>query len=152
MIPVKIKLEENAKMPFQATEHAACYDVFAHRIEYLDERNVYVHLGFSLEFNHSWKVVLVPRSSLTKTDWIIQNTPGQGDADFRDTYQIRFKALPVGISNFHQFPRLQYPEFPYQVGDRIGQIYFSPVLPPTFEIVSELSETERLGGFGSTGK
>jgi dUTP pyrophosphatase len=45
-----------------------------------------------------------------------------------------------------------YQEFPYNVGDRVAQIYFEEVLPISFEIVSELEQSERgEGGFGSTG-
>jgi dUTPase len=41
---------------------------------------------------------------------------------------------------------------PYNVGDRVGQVYFIPVLPIIFEEVEELDETQRgEGGFGSTG-
>lgn len=41
---------------------------------------------------------------------------------------------------------------PFGVGDRCAQIYFEKVLDVQFEVVEELSDTERdEGGFGSTG-
>jgi dUTPase len=42
--------------------------------------------------------------------------------------------------------------FPYNVGDRVAQIYFEPVIPISFDIVPELEISERgEAGFGSTG-
>jgi dUTP pyrophosphatase len=42
--------------------------------------------------------------------------------------------------------------FPYNVGDRVGQIFFEPVIPISFEVVPELDQSDRgEGGFGSTG-
>ena len=46
-------------------------------------------------------------------------------------------------------------DIPYTINpqDRIAQLVVLPYLPLEFEIVSELSKTERgAGGFGSTGK
>ena len=44
-----------------------------------------------------------------------------------------------------------YP-FPYEVGERIGQIYFRKVEDVVFEEVDDLEESDRgSGGFGSTG-
>ena len=38
-------------------------------------------------------------------------------------------------------------------GERIAQLILTPYIPMTFEVVEELSETDRgAGGFGSTGK
>lgn len=42
---------------------------------------------------------------------------------------------------------------PYQVGERIGQIMILPYPYICFDVVDELSDSERgAGGFGSTGK
>ena len=117
--------------------------------------------GFSLQPPTNYKVTLVPRSSLTKTYWILQNSPGLGDADYTGEYQFRFRAIPIGIeeksesnkSPFDRYIGLAYPQFPYKIGDRIGQIYLEEVIPIEFEEVEELSQTERgTGGFGSTNK
>jgi len=88
--------------------------------------------------------------SLTKTKWILQNSPGLGDASFRGNYQYRFRALPTGINIEGRMPSLQkgidytiergvftYPEFPFKVGDRIGQVYLEEVIPMEFKIVDE---------------
>ena len=43
--------------------------------------------------------------------------------------------------------------FKIEVGDRIAQLVFVPVVQAEFNIVSEFTETERSeGGFGHSGK
>ena len=153
---VKIKrLHKDAVIPKQATELAGGWDVVA--TEIIQEANDFVicKLGFSLQPPPNYKITLVPRSSLTKTKWILQNSPGLGDADFVGEYQYRLRALPeIEQSDFTDGVwRLDYPEFPFKAGDRIGQIYLEEVIPIEFIEVDELSSTERgSGGYGSTNK
>ena len=162
---VKIKrLHKDAVIPKQATELAGGWDVVA--TEIIQEANDFVicKLGFSLQPPPNYKITLVPRSSLTKTKWILQNSPGLGDADFVGEYQYRFRALPVyfgykwskdeyGHSYHDGTDQLLYPEFPFKSGDRIGQIYLEEVIPIEFIEADELSSTERgSGGYGSTNK
>lgn len=147
---VKIKkLHKDAVIPQRATKLSGCWDVVT--TEIIQESNDFVicKLGFALELPQNMELVLVPRSGFTKTKWILQNSPGQGDPDYTGEYQYRFRAIPVGLDYFDYFI---YPEFPYKVGDRIGQIYLREIIPIKFEEVEELSQTERgEGGFGSTG-
>lgn len=147
---IKIKLTHpNAKMPTKGSSHAACWDVYAAEITRIRQDWYEVNLGFQLEPPPGYKVVLVPRSSITKTNLIQQNSPGQGDGDYRGEYKFVFKILP----NSAQYEVLRYPRFPYLIGDRVGQIFLEKVIPLQFEQVDELSETSRgEGGFGSTGK
>lgn len=161
---VKIKLIEGGQLPEKANEFAACYDVFCREIIQKGPDLVHVKIGFALEIPIDYKVVLVPRSSLTGTHWIVQNSPGQGDPDFRNEYQFRFRAIPIDFSykppidtygpgGRNAITKLIYPEFPFKVGERLGQIYFDKIIPVTFIQTDELSDTVRgLGGFGSTGK
>ena len=160
---VKIKrLHKDAVIPKQATELAGGWDVVA--TEIIQEANDFVicKLGFSLQPPPNYKITLVPRSSLTKTKWILQNSPGLGDADFVGEYQYRLRALPCSLneivfssSNSRDIDKtegiLTYPEFPFKPGDRIGQIYLEEVIPIEFIEVDELSNSNRLGGYGSTG-
>lgn len=152
------KLHPNATLPVKGSKGAACLDVTATSIRYLDEDLVECRIGFSAEIDPSLKIVLVPRSSLTKTKWVIQNSPGQGDSDFRGEYRFIFRAFPCGVSilsgtaGYTKFV-LKYPKFPFSEGERIGQIYLSKVIETNPFWSDELSETERgSGGFGSTGK
>lgn len=155
------KLHPNAKIPEQASELSGGWDVTCTEIIIESPDFVICKLGFALQPDRRFKITLVPRSSLTKTKWILQNMPGLGDPDYTGEYQYRFRALPEGfgvisgpsINGRKEEVKFIYPKFPYQVGDRIGQIYLEEIIPMDFIEVDDLTETERgTGGFGSTGK
>ena len=156
---VKIKkLHKNAVLPKRATELAGGWDVTCTEIINEADDFVICKLGFSLQPPVGYKVTLVPRSSLTKTHWILQNSPGLGDCDYLGEYQYRFRAIPVAYNigsewSMSKTRKLLYNKFPYEVGDRIGQLYLEEVIPISFIEVDELEDTERgTNGFGSTGK
>ena len=142
---LKIKLQkvtEDARMPIKGSEHAAAYDVYAHSIT-SENGKVKVGLGFKTEIPKGYKGIIVPRSNLTKFHWILNNSYGVIDSDYRGEWMAVFTAL--------EFSELIQP-FPYNVGDRVAQIYFEEVLPISFDVVPELESSERgEGGFGSTG-
>lgn len=148
---IKIKkLHPKATIPKQATEFAGGWDVTATDIIQKESDFVICKLGFALDIPKGYKLTLVPRSSLTKTKWIVQNSPGLGDSDYRGEYQFRFRALPK-VSECFKNRFNGYPDFPYKEGERIGQVYIEKVIPIEWEEVEELSDTVRgEGGFGST--
>lgn len=143
-----LKLNENAVYPKQGTEFAGGWDLTATEIIKESPNYVRCKLGFALDFLHGYKLTIVPRSSLTKTNWIINNSPGLGDSDYRHEYEVRFRAIPTGVDVDGV---LMYDEFPYSVGDRIAQCYLEEVIPIRFVEVDVLIDTQRLGGYGSTG-
>lgn len=147
-VQVKFKrLHSLAQIPKQATELAGGWDVVVTEIDKSHFPLVVCKLGFALQPPTGYKVTLVPRSSLTKTSYILQNTPGLGDADYTGEYMLKFRGIPTEIV----MGTLSYQSFPYQVGDRIGQIYLEEVIPVEFVEVDELTQTERgAGGYGST--
>ena len=150
VINVDIELLNGGKMPERTTDKAACYDVFAREIEKIADDTYYVKLGFNATPDNNFKIVIVPRSSITKTNWILQNSPGQGDNDYHLEYQARFKAFPNGYDK--KTNKLTYPDFPYNVGERVAQMYISYVHDLHFNQVTEINKsTNRTGGFGSTG-
>lgn len=139
---LKIQLIGDGKLPEKATDQSE-YDVFIRDIEYDSEKDIFIcYLGFKTEFSDDYRGILVPRSSLTKKSWIMQNSPGTIDADYRGEWQMRLRNIG------------KYVEYlPYSIGDRIGQIYFERKIQVTMIQVDELSETNRGdGGFGHTGK
>lgn len=144
MIELKINLvHPNAKMPTKGSEHAAAWDVYAADYKMLSSHKVEYDLGFQLEFPENYKLILIPRSSISNTQWLFPQGTGLGDADYRGTYKFRFTTSIVTSST----------EIPYQIGDRIGQIYLQEIVPIQFNQVSELSDTVRgSGGFGSSGR
>jgi dUTP pyrophosphatase len=139
MLRVKINLiDENTKLPVKGSLHAACYDVYAHSITH-NSGKVKVGLGFKTEIPEGYKGIIVPRSNLTKYNWVMNNSFGVIDADYRGEWMVIFTSISPNTG------------FPYTVGDRVAQIYFEKVEDVTF-IEEELSQTDRgSGGFGSTG-
>jgi dUTP pyrophosphatase len=146
MNQLKIKLQkvtEDARMPIKGSEHAACYDVYAHSITSKEDGKIVVGLGFKTEIPKGYKGIIVPRSNLTKFHWVLNNSYGVIDSDYRGEWMAVFTAL--------EYSELIQP-FPYNIGDRVAQIYFEEVLPISFDVVPELETSERgEGGFGSTG-
>jgi dUTP pyrophosphatase len=148
------RLHPNATIPQQATELSGGWDVTVTEIIKESKDFVICKLGFALEIPKGYKLTLVPRSSLTKTKWILQNSPGLGDADYTGEYQYRFRGLPFDLELNHDSSAAMiiYDDFPYKVGDRVGQLYLEEVIPIEWEVTEDLSDTERgSGGFGSTG-
>lgn len=151
MIKIKIKkLYLDTVLPKKGSEHAACYDVVAREIINMDNGKIIVKLGFATDIPNGYKGVVVPRSSFTQKGWVMQNSPGQIDADYRGEWMIKFQALP------YNSPESKYPiymKFPYKKGDRCAQIFFEKVESIYWEEKEELNDTVRNhGGFGSTGK
>ena len=144
MVTIKIKKKDNKTLlPLRAHETDACYDVYAHSIEVIEENKVKVGLGFMTEIEEGWKGVVVPRSNLAKTDWMFGNSLGVIDSSYRGEWMIIFTHVRNDWKTLN---------FPYKIGERVGQIYFTPVHVVSFLSVEQLSETERgAGGFGSSG-
>lgn len=77
----------------------------------------------------------------------MNNSFGVIDADYRGEWMAMFTQIPVPLERHWGTT-----SFPYNIGDRVAQIYFEQVTPISFDVVSELEQSERgEGGFGSTG-
>jgi len=102
---------------------------------------VLVPTGLAMEIPAGFEVQVRPRSGLSfKTGLMVVNSPGTIDADYRGEVKIILGNLGTKDEVIAH-------------GDRVAQIVLAPVTQATFEITSEISETERgAGGFGSTGK
>lgn len=135
------KLVEEARLPVKGSSSAACYDVYATSLT-LDESRVATYgLGFATEIPKGWRGVIVPRSNISKHPWVLANSIGIVDSDYRGEWMVKFKC----VSNFIE-------STPYLVGERVAQIYFAKNEDIAFAEMEELDQTERgQGGFGSTG-
>lgn len=144
MIQVKFKkISDDVKMPIKGSNYAACFDVYAHDITSNANNKIVVGLGFKTEIPVGYKGIIVPRSNLTKYDWVLNNSFGVIDADYRGEWKAVFTSLRGTVMDN---------QFPYGVGERVAQIYFEPVTLVDIIQVHELEESERgEGGFGSTG-
>jgi len=170
MLNVKIKPERiNFQKPVKGSKDAACWDVYASKIEEKPDGLVIVYLGFSTEIPVGYKGVIVARSNITKYGWCIPNAPGQIDPDFRNEWQVRFRRLPMfrekelvgnprcknGEGELYSKTQdfLEMHSFPYKQGERVAQIYFEKEEEVVWQEVKETNDTERgLGGFESTGR
>lgn len=152
-----IKTSKDSKTPHMASELAGGHDVTVTDIQHRFDGQVWCMLGLKVAVPEGYRLMIIPRSSITKSGYILQNSIGLIDADFRGEIQARFIAFPSGFdklptSGDEFVTQISYPKFPYEVGDRIGQVYLEKIIPIEWEEVTELSETERgEGGHGSTG-
>lgn len=104
-------------------------------------QRVLVPTGLSFEIAPGHEVQVRPRSGLSlKTKLLVVNSPGTIDADYRGEVKII-------LGNFGTDDEV------IKHGDRVAQMVVAPILQASFEVVEELSSTERgAGGFGSTGR
>lgn len=163
-LPIEIKvktLSENVVLPTQATAFAGGFDI---KVTEINDNKDYVicSTGLTMEIPEGYKLTIVPRSSLTKYNWYMPNSPAMIDSDYRGEIKIIFRCVPIIniTENKRKFlhkgkPNINiiYNNFPFVIGDRIAQAYLEQVIPISFVKANELSITERgEGGFGSTGK
>lgn len=125
--------KENAGYDLQATE--------AYLIE--PGKRALVKTGIYTEFSENLQIEIRPRSGLAfKNGITVLNTPGTIDSSYRGE---------IGVILFNTGDE----PFQVNVGDRIAQAVFMPVIHPRISYVStkeELGDSNRgAGGFGSTG-
>jgi dUTP pyrophosphatase len=160
---VKIKkLDENAVIPFYATDGSAGMDLTATSVHEDDYGNMVYGTGLAFEIPKGYVGLLFPRSSNAKKDLMLTNCVGVLDSDYRE--EVYFKFRPTYHNVLHGiFSKIvsffggkewieTYHFEEYEVGDRIGQIVILKYPKIDFVEVDELSETDRVGGYGSTGK
>lgn len=155
------KLHEDAVIPFQATPTDAGYDIVAiddgeiavekiqspysacitcENIMYIQYRT-----GIAIEPPPGYHTEIFPRSSISKKSLILANSIGLIDEGYRNEILIRFK-----MTSRTDIPDPSHNV--YKKGDKIAQIVIRKTERANFIEVDNLSETERKGGFGSTGE
>lgn len=141
---VKIqKLRENAVIPTRGSEKAAGYDLYAaipEDIYILPYTTMKIKTGLAMELPDNTFGAIFARSGLaTKQGLRPANCVGVCDSDYRGEYM-------VALHNDTDTVQVVVP------GEKIAQLILLPFLPIEFNMVDELSETERgEDGFGSTG-
>ena len=136
------KIHQKAIIPKIATKDSACFDFYA--CENFVLGNGYFHrarTGLIFEIPVGWHVKVYNRSGMAVRGIIIPNAPGIIDSDYRGEIFVMLYGLFMKKQEI------------FQVGNRIAQGELVKGEPVGFEIVSELSDTERgSGGLGSTDK
>lgn len=100
-----------------------------------------VPTALSFEIPLGYEIQARPRSGwAAKQGLTVLNTPGTIDADYRG--EVKVILINLGQE-----------DVVIQDQDRCAQLVIAPIYQAQFELVEELSDTERgAGGFGSTGK
>ena len=139
------KLDSNAVLPTYAKHGDAGMDLTATSKSYDEHGNVVYGTSLAFEIPHGYVGLLFPRSSNTKKDLILGNSVGVIDSGYRGEVVFKFRELLPSERD------IEFGAREYEIGDRIGQIIIMPYPQIEFNLVDELSTTDRgIGGFGST--
>lgn len=134
-----VKLDPNAKEPFQATSGSAGFDLVAVSKTRIDGSLVSYGTGIAVEIPKGYVGLLYPRSSCYKAGVHLTNCVGVIDSDYRGEVRAVF-----AVDCWREG---------YKIGDRICQLVIQKIPAVEYVEVQELSQTERgAGGYGSTGK
>jgi len=169
---VYIKKIEGVSLPQRGSDLSAGYDIVAtsdpkiggegdfasshKRIDYIEyETNLFI--APSMVTTHT---LIHPRSSISKYNLVLANSIGLVDNDYRGMVICRFKYIwqpedftIVDKDNTHLITLFGYinRDKIYKKGDKIAQLVFEPTIQVEFELVDDLTQTQRgAGGFGST--
>ena len=140
-------------MPKRANKFAGAWDVYARDfVVDNEEGKLTVKLGFKTEIPEGYAMCIIPRSGITKSRFVLGNSLGLIDCDYRGEWMAKFIAIPnIEIEEETNRLKLSLGEFPYKKGERVAQMFLRKL--EDFELVEgEVNETERgEGGFNSTG-
>ena len=145
MNAVRVKiLREGAKLPTYGSAEAAGADLYAclqESVTIAPGETAFVPTGIALEVPLGCAGLIYARSGMAcKRGLAPANKVGVVDSDYRGE-------IIVALHNHGSEPQT------VAQGERVAQFVITPVLTPAYEMVKELSDTERnQGGFGSTGK
>lgn len=183
-VSVKVWREDKSvPLPTYGKEGDACCDVYAKSIEYdADKDRFIIHTGLHFALPDEYEMELRPRSSNTKTDFYMPNSPGTLDWGYRGELLVIFKnrtninisrSVEYTINAVRQLSDVTndireltddainylaelFKNFSYKEGDRICQLLVrrrEKITWDEVETLEELGTTKRgTEGFGSTGK
>lgn len=183
-VSVKVWREDKSvPLPTYGREGDACCDVYAKSIEYDSDKDRFIiHTGLHFALPDEYEMELRPRSSNTKTDFYMPNSPGTLDWGYRGELLVIFKnrtninisrSVEYTINAVRQLSHVTndireltddainylaelFKNFSYKEGDRICQLLVrrrEKITWDEVETLEELGTTERgTGGFGHTGK
>ncbi len=141
---LKVRLNyPGMKPPVKAHESDSGLDLTLMKVIEKRENIFFFDTGISIEAPFGYYTELFPRSSIYKHDFMMVNSVGVIDSEYRGTLFMPMRYLGSGDGRA---------EAENLVGHRIGQLILRRMEPYQVEIVTDLDETERGGGgFGSSG-
>jgi dUTP pyrophosphatase len=136
-----VKDDINAIIPTKGTQCAVGYDLTAISVyKKLSDKTTLYDTGIIVQPPPGYYTEILPRSSITKTGYVLSNSVGTIDSDYRGRLLIALTRVDEG------FPELTLPFTKCQLVLRRHEDY-------TLTEVRSLENTERgSGGFGSTDK
>ena len=145
MVYIKVKkINDNVILPTYETSSSAGMDIRAFlpngKVSISPKETKLIETGLFFEIPNGFEVQIRPRSGLAAKNFItVLNSPGTIDAD--DRGEVKVILINHGLEMFEVEDKM-----------RIAQMVVSKYEKINFELVSDLSESERGGGgFGSTG-
>jgi dUTP pyrophosphatase len=138
---VNIKLmDDTVLLPQKAHQHDACWDIRSYEDIILKPFDpVKIETGLAFEIPNDYFLRIFSRSGLSSQGIILLNSVGIIDPNYRGYIKIPLMNLTNKDITIHK-------------NDRIAQIGFEKIIHATWNIVDELSETERGdNGFNSSG-
>lgn len=134
VIPTYAHIDENGN------PNDMCMDITCTSFDYDAERDRYIyHTGLAFKLPQGYGMLILPRSSNTKTEAYLANSVGILDSTYTGELMFMYKLrthkqlFAPGING----------NAPYEVGDRIGQILILPYPTIEFLEVDELPKTDR---------
>lgn len=133
------RIKTHATLPSKSTKGAACYDAYLpENCGLMPGEIKIIPLGFSVEVPVDYELQVRARSGLASKGILVANGVGCVDSDYRGE-------VGVILFNCSGMPVV------FNTGDRICQLKLSYAPEVRWNIVDEIEETDRTGGFGSTG-
>lgn len=150
---IKVKLADGATMPRRAHASDVGYDLTIYNIAIKTFNgegdgivdHIIIDTGVALQPPPGYHVEVVPNSRICKSSFVMPNSPGIIDPDYRGTIKIVLR--PISCTTSVRAKAL------FNEGKVCGQLIIRKTEHLPMVQANELSETERgTGGFGSTEK
>ena len=141
-LQIEIVCYDNEFIPVRATRGSLGLDLKAkldtEEIILNPLETIKIKAGFSIAIPDGYHAKIVSRSGMSSKGIIVTNAPGIIDSDYRND-------ICVLLTNIGKQP------YKLENKTRVAQMFFEKNIDTEFVQVTSLNETERAGGFGSTG-
>jgi len=155
IVPVKfVKLNSLAIAPSRQKTGDAGYDLYAtESVRIKPMSRALVSTGLSIEVPQGYYARIAPRSGLAVKNGI-DVLAGVVDSSYRGEVKVVLMNLSIDLASMMGLtPNIAGSNFDFNIkaGDRIAQLIIEKYHAVDWQEVTELSSSERTGGFGSTG-
>ncbi|AMN83874.1 deoxyuridine 5'-triphosphate nucleotidohydrolase [Faustovirus] len=138
-----VKLREDAVIPSKATDGSVGFDLTLLGIKSTcaeDDTVIYCHTGLKVKPPPGYYTKIYPRSSICKSGFVLANSVGIIDVDYRGELLVALKRTLAGATL----------TFPCKMAQIMPELDHSHIVSIEVETLDDTVRGE--GGFGSTGK